>query len=83
MLQKSIKWSLILVIVGGLSSCMMYEQRDERAPSPMAYEQQQHVMKQTKVVKASKAASSSAKEPMQKTTPGPKRAAAPQLPVIQ
>jgi hypothetical protein len=83
MLQKTIKWSLILGVVGGLTSCMMYDQRNESAPSPMVYEQQQP-MKQNKVVKGTKAAArASAKEPVQTTTPGPKRAAAPQLPVIQ
>jgi hypothetical protein len=82
MVQKTIKWSFILGLVGGLSSCMMYDQRNDSAPNPMVYEQQQP-MQQNKVVKATKAASTSAKEPVQQSAPGPKRAAAPQLPVIQ
>ena len=81
MLKKTIKWSVILGLVAGASSCMMYDQRNESAPNPMTYEHQQPM--KNKVAKAAKAASTSAKEPVQKSTPGPKRAAAPQLPVIQ
>ena len=88
MSNKIMKWSFVLAVVGGLSSCMMYDQRSEQVPpSPMVYTQQQPVQ-QTKVVKVPKAAgtsaaTTSAKEPMQKSTPGPKRAAAPQIPVIE
>lgn len=80
MLQKTIKWSLVLAIAGGLASCMM---DNDARHAPMPYEQQapaKHV-KGTKTV--AKAGHSSATDPVQKTTPGPKRAAAPQLPVIQ
>lgn len=85
MLQKTIKWSLILSLVGGLASCLMYDQdRSAQNQASMSYEQQTTV-KQAKGTKtaAVKASSSSSKEPVQKSTPGPKRAAAPQLPVIQ
>lgn len=81
MLKLSMKWSLVGAVVAGLSSCMMDAQRDERAPNPMVYEQQKPIA-QNKVVKTAKAVSSST-EPAQKAVPGPKRAAAPQLPVIQ
>jgi hypothetical protein len=86
MLQKSVQWGLLLSLVGGLSSCLMDNQqgRSDSAQSPMFYEQS--TMKQTKAnatpgATATKV-SSSGKEPLQVTTPGPKRAAAPQLPVI-
>ncbi|RUR12585.1 hypothetical protein [Legionella sp. km772] len=84
MLRNTIKWSMILSLVGGLSSCLMYEQGRNEQQAPMSYEQQA-ATKQVKGSKtaAVKASSSSSKEPVQKTTPGPKRAAAPQLPVIQ
>lgn len=85
MIQKSIKWSL-LFLVGGLTSCSMYDDnsRYDTTQNATTYEQQAP-MKQTKGTKAAVKASSSSvsKEPMQKSTPGPKRAAAPQLPVIQ
>ena len=85
MIQKSIKWSL-LFLVGGLTSCSMYDDnsRYNSVQNSNTYEQQA-TMKQGKAAKTSVKASSSSvsKEPVQKSTPGPKRAAAPQLTVIQ
>lgn len=87
MLQKTIKWSLVVSLVGGLSGClMMDDQRNtNNMQNSMTYEQQQKVTKkqQAQATKVAKTSSSSATEPVQKSTPGPKRAAAPQLPVIQ
>ena len=86
MIQKSIKWSL-LFLVGGLTSCSMFDDnsRYDNVQNSTTYEQQHAPVKQAKGTKAAVKASSStaSKEPMQKSTPGPKRAAAPQLPVIQ
>lgn len=83
MLQKTIKWSLILAIAGGVASCHMLEERNDQMQAPVTYDQQP-VVKPAQGAKAvvTKTATVST-EPAQKTTPGPKRAAAPQLPVIQ
>lgn len=83
MLQKTIKWSLILAIAGGVASCQMLEERNDPMQAPVTYDQQP-VAKPAQGAKTvvTKTASSST-EPAQKTSPGPKRAAAPQLPVIQ
>lgn len=91
MLKKSIKWTVIVALVGGLTNCMMLDQDRSYAPqNPPAYEQ--NTGKQAKTVKTTttttttttgKVSKSSGTEPVQKSTPGPKRAAAPQLPVIQ
>ncbi len=75
----------IFLLAGcGLSSCMMYEQdkvrSDSAAHSPMTYDQT--APQPASVAKTSSQGSSSS-EPVQKSTPGPKRAAAPQIPVIQ
>ena len=85
MLQNTIKWSLLITLAGGLTSCFMYDQdRNDHMQAPVTYEQQATV-KHAKGTKTAmtKAASSSDKGPVQQYTPGPKRAAAPQLPVIQ
>ena len=84
MLQKTIKWSLVLSLIGGLTSCLMYDQgRNDQMQTSVPYEQT--TMKPAKGAKtaAVKASSSVSKDPVQTTTPGPKRAAAPQLPVIR
>lgn len=61
----------------------MFEERNDQMHAPMAYDQQE-MAKQAKGTKTAAAkTSSSSTEPVQKTTPGPKHAAAPQLPVIQ
>ena len=83
---KSVKWGCaVLSLACGLSSCMMYDDNSARSdhPSdkPIAYDQAS-----THHAKASAGgvtSSSSSSETAQKSTPGPKRAAAPQLPVIQ
>lgn len=88
MIHNLIKWSLIISLAGGLCSCFMYDDnsRHENRQNAVTYEQQQPVAKQAQVTKAVVKANNNASiatEPVQKTTPGPKRAAAPQLPVIQ
>lgn len=85
MLQKSVQWGLLLSLVGGLSSCLMDNQqnRNDSAQSPTFYEQSTVKQSKAKVSATATKVSSSGKEPVQVTTPGPKRAAAPQLPVIQ
>ena len=82
MLQKSMHWGLILSLVGGLSSCVMDNQQrqGDNMQNTMIYE---HTAKQDKAMASASKVSSVSKEPMQKAVPGPKRAAAPQLPVIQ
>jgi hypothetical protein len=84
MIQQSIKWSLLL-LVGGITSCSMLDDnsRYDTMHESTVYEQQAP-MKHAKETKAAvKASSNSAsKGPMQKSTPGPKRAAAPQIPVF-
>lgn len=92
---KSIKWSYgaVVTLALGLSSCYMmdssnservtyspHHQRAMHAEHERAMEQQNahHPMAAKKA-----SANAASKAPAQKTGPGPKRAAAPQLPVIQ
>ncbi len=86
---KSIKWGygVVIALVLGLSGCYMDNQSAQEVTysnesAPTMYK------KQTTAGNASSAtvqqkSSSVAKEPTQKSTPGPKRTAAPQLPVIE
>lgn len=84
---KSFKWGygLIASLVLGLSGCYM----DGSNPQTMDYPSQGQMKTKThstagqaKTTGASTKGYAS-KEPVQKATPGPKRTAAPQLPVIQ
>ncbi|MCW8417159.1 hypothetical protein OQJ18_12125 [Fluoribacter dumoffii] len=79
---KLIKWGFGLVLTLGLCACMDM-QRSEHA-DVQSYEkmntqqQQQHTVNKAKAQKTY-----ASKDPTQKATPGPKRNAAPQIPVIQ
>lgn len=82
---KSIKWGygLIAVFVLGVSGCYL----DGTSPQERGYYSQNNNMSaagQTATNETqSQQKSYAAKDPVQKSTPGPKRTAAPQLPVIQ
>lgn len=84
---KSFNWGygLIASVVLGLSGCSM----DGTNPQTMDYpsQGQMHTNTHTGAAKAKNTGSTAkgyaSKEPTQKATPGPKRTAAPQLPVIQ
>jgi hypothetical protein len=81
MLHKSMQWGLVLSLVGGLSSCAMDNQQNQGGDqSTMVYPQP---ATQIKPVATASKVSSGSNESLQKAVPGPKRAAAPQLPVIQ
>ena len=81
---KSFKWSYGVAIsfVLGLSGCYM----DGRNPQNIDYSAQNHRAPSHTGESMSKAHTpkhASSKEPIQKSTPGPKQVTAPQLPVIQ
>ncbi|CEG59039.1 hypothetical protein [Legionella fallonii] len=81
---KSCKWAygIAISLVLGLSGCYM----DGQNPQNVDYSTHNTARVDTGAVKAKKVAkstASSAKEVPQKTMPGPKQTAAPQLPVIQ
>ena len=85
---KSVTWgyAALFSLVCGLSSCTLLDNDrgydNAPAPSSITYEQapaQKAKVAGTAAVKSSKVST----EPVQKSTPGPKRAAAPQIPVIQ
>ncbi|BCA97113.1 hypothetical protein TUM19329_34740 [Legionella antarctica] len=82
------KWGygIVVSLVFGVSGCYM----DGRNPQADEYTPRQTMKQNTGATKtntnsATKEAvkSSSSKEPAQRSTPGPKQTAAPQLPVIQ
>jgi len=86
MLQKTIKWSLILSVVTALSGCMIDDGSDHYSRTIHPASDDQGAKDHVKVVKKASLhtrSSSPSLEPVQQTTPGPKRAAAPQIPVIQ
>lgn len=78
---KSIKWGygVIISLILGLSGCYMDGQNSQRAESASQATVTTDNTNKPKAVQKSYAS----KDPTQKSTPGPKRAAAPQLPVIQ
>ncbi|MCL9683065.1 hypothetical protein [Legionella maioricensis] len=81
---KSFKWGygIVVSLVLGLSGCYM----DGRNPQNVDYSAHQTMKQNTGATtgKAKTATKSYAsKDPVQKSTPGPKQTAAPQLPVIQ
>lgn len=83
MINYKLGYGVVLSLIVGLSGCYMDGTRSEQG---MDYSSQSktHNNKNVETGKqkvASKA--TTAVEPKQATTPGPKRAAAPQLPVIQ
>lgn len=78
--KNLLKWAAVGVVVLGLSGCSLdgssqqestYSSQEYSAPASQNSTAQGQVKKQASA------------EPVQKTTPGPKRAAAPQLPVIE
>ena len=79
---KSFKWGygVIASLAIGLTGCSMDGQRSEQVYSAP----QAKTVPQTKTTSTNAVKTSSAKrEPIQQEAPGPKRAAAPQIPVIQ
>lgn len=91
-MKYSIKWGFpaVIAMTLGLSGCLtdgMFGQ--DRASNPVDYSSVSSAPTASKndgsapVEGKSSAKSYSSKDPVQKTTPGPKRSAAPQMPVIQ
>lgn len=83
MINYKLGYGVVLSLVVGLSGCYM---DGTRSAQGMDYPSQGtvHNNKNVEVSKQKVASkSTSSVEPKQATTPGPKRAAAPQLPVIQ
>jgi hypothetical protein len=79
---KSFKWGYGLVgsLIIGLSGCYM----DGHSPQNVDYTAQNTAKANTRSADAQMTGkSSSSKQVVQKTTPGPKQTAAPQIPVIQ
>lgn len=83
--NKSVKWGygVAIALVMGLSGCYMDNQSAQEtaysAESSATMPKNQTSASEPKATQKSYAS----KEPTQKATPGPKRTAAPQLPVIQ
>lgn len=73
---------IIVSLTLGMSGCYMdsnnYRRADDASKAPSMATTTTTAPSQTK-----KVAKSAVKEPIQQTTPGPKRTAAPQIPVIQ
>ncbi|WP_298621842.1 hypothetical protein [uncultured Legionella sp.] len=88
--NKSFKWGygIVMVLALGLSGCFMdntqsvQEGTYSTAPDYSAPKPPKAATTTSDSAKAAQKSYTS-KEPTQKTTPGPKRTAAPQLPVIQ
>ncbi|MFI4918325.1 MAG: hypothetical protein ACHP65_02095 [Legionellales bacterium] len=81
---NSFRWGCLVVVplVLSLSGCYLDEQRIQNADHAPQPEKIIVTNKnQPKVIKAEQ--QGNAREPIQQVAPGPKRAAAPQLPVIQ
>jgi hypothetical protein len=94
--QKSLKWGFAVLLSLGLSACMDMQRSDNVNPSQHQHMSKQSKQsnqsnqsnanaqqnqKMAHKVKAQKTYAS--KDPTQKSTPGPTRQAAPQIPVIQ
>lgn len=82
---KAFKWMALSLTVG-MAGCSLMGDAD-REYGPVDYSAPAS-MQSTKAAddtqqSAPKSSSSSSKEPVQKSTPGPKRSAAPAMPVIQ
>lgn len=82
--NKSIKWSygLVVSLVMGLSGCYMVGEPGEPRVDHTTVQGNQSANAGANAAVA-KQKTYASKDPVQKATPGPKRAAAPQLPVIQ
>ena len=78
---KSLKWSFGIALTMGLTACNWNMQHSQQMDTryDAKYKQHQEVQHNSKTGKKTYASS----EPTQKSTPGPVRKAAPQLPVIQ
>lgn len=78
---KSLKWGygIVVALTVGLSGCYMEEQNSHAVD----YSSHDKMTANTGVEHKAVQKSYASKDPVQKATPGPKRAAAPQLPVIQ
>lgn len=75
--------ALVVSLTLGLSGCFMDEQTDT---TPVDYSNSSTPMQRSDAGDSqapAKQKSYASKDPVQKSTPGPKRAAAPQLPVLQ
>lgn len=82
--NKSINWSygLVVALVMGLSGCYMSGEPGAPRAGYETVPANQSVNTGKNPAQA-KQKTYASKDPVQKATPGPKRAAAPQLPVIQ
>lgn len=82
---KSLKWCLGIAVSLGLCSCMDMQRSEHMNPQHYdKYSQnQQQQQQQQSGQKAKTQKTYASKDPTQKATPGPKRNAAPQIPVIQ
>lgn len=91
-MKYRIKWGYpaVIAMTLGLSGCLtdgMFG--EDRAANPVDYSSTSSAPAASKndgsvsVESKSSSKSYSSKDPVQKTTPGPKRSAAPQMPVIQ
>ncbi|HHT0594373.1 TPA: hypothetical protein ACTXXA_003226 [Legionella anisa] len=78
---KSLKLSFGIALSLGLCACMDM-QRSEQTNNP-SYGQMNTQAQQQSVNKPKAQKTYASKDPTQKSTPGPKRNAAPQIPVIQ
>ncbi len=78
---KSLKWCLGIILSLGLCACMDM-QRSEHMDA-QGYEKINNQSQQQTVNKPKAQKTYASKDPTQKSTPGPKRNAAPQIPVIQ
>lgn len=85
-INKSLKWSLGIVVSLGLTACMDNQRSESMGArtneAAMTQQQHQATMAKTNKPKLQQKTYAS-KDPTQKATPGPTRKAAPQLPVIQ
>lgn len=82
---KTIKWGLGLVatLSLGLTGCYMDGQRAQHEPYGHHGKANQTTAEAPKAEKANTKKAKASREPVQQQAPGPKRAAAPQIPVIQ
>ncbi|KTC80834.1 hypothetical protein [Legionella cherrii] len=80
---KSLKWCFGIALSLGLCACMDMQRSEHANNNAQYYEQMNAQNKQTAGNKAKAQKTYASKDPTQKATPGPKRNAAPQIPVIQ
>jgi hypothetical protein len=85
-LSKQVKLFSLITLVGALSSCILQDDNygsSNMPQSPATYDTNSKPVTTPSSTNVHTHKSATSGQPVQKTTPGPKRAAAPQLPVIQ